>query len=91
MILCDIEDFMLLFIILGLGWSIFIIALAFKVYGACNNIKRIADKYDPEHKRDIDFGFASPASGNTPSHILGESRRQAYEATQKQSGTDKDE
>lgn len=51
MILCDIDDFMPLLIFLGLAWSIFIICLAFKVYGACNNIKRIADKYDPEHKR----------------------------------------
>lgn len=91
MTLCDIDDFMPLFIILGLAWSIFIICLAVKVYGACNNIKRIADKYDPEHKRDIDFGFASPSTGNTPSLILGESRQQAYEATQKQAGTDKDE
>lgn len=36
--------------ILGIAWGILNIILFFKLWGACNNIKRIADKYDPETK-----------------------------------------
>lgn len=33
--------------ILALIWGILNIILFFKIWGACNNIKRIADKYAP--------------------------------------------
>lgn len=35
---------------IALLWAVLNIILFFKLWGACNNIKRIADKYDPEGK-----------------------------------------
>lgn len=35
---------------ISLIWAVLNIILFFKLWGACNNIKRIADKYDPEGK-----------------------------------------
>lgn len=36
--------------VIALIWAVLNIILFFKIWGACNNIKRIADKYDPEGK-----------------------------------------
>lgn len=36
--------------IIALVWAVLNIILFFKLWGACDNIKRIADKYDPEGK-----------------------------------------
>lgn len=33
--------------VIALIWAVLNIILFFKLWGACNNIKRIADKYDP--------------------------------------------
>lgn len=33
---------------IAIVWAALNIILFFKLWGACNNIKRIADKYDPE-------------------------------------------
>ncbi len=35
-------------LILGLIWAILCLVLFFKVWGACDNIKRLTDKYVPE-------------------------------------------
>lgn len=35
--------------LVGLIWSILCIVLFFKVWNACNNIQRLADKYAPEN------------------------------------------
>ena len=35
---------------IALVWAILNIILFFKVWGACNDIRRIADKYDPDGK-----------------------------------------
>lgn len=48
-----------LIIVIGVAWSILNIILFFKLWGACDNIKRIADKYAPE-KGD------KPHRSNTP-------------------------
>lgn len=37
--------------IIGIAWVILNIILFFKVWTACDDIRRIADKYDPEGKR----------------------------------------
>lgn len=91
MVLTDILDLLLqntekglfaIIVILTIAWSIFIICLAFKVYGACNNIKRIADKYDPEHKRQnrpYTIDFPAPSTARDPL----QGRRQADETTPK--------
>ena len=42
----DMEGFIVL---VGLIWSILCIVLFFKVWNACNNIQRLADKYAPEN------------------------------------------
>lgn len=36
-------------VLLGLIWSVLCIVLFFKVWKACNNIQRLADKYAPEN------------------------------------------
>lgn len=36
-------------VLVGLIWSILCIVLFFKVWKACNNIQRLADKYAPEN------------------------------------------
>lgn len=36
--------------IIALAWAILNIILFFKIWGACDDIRRIADKYDPEGK-----------------------------------------
>ena len=36
-------------VLVGLIWSILCIVLFFKVWNACNNIQRLADKYAPEN------------------------------------------
>lgn len=36
--------------IIALIWAILNIVLFFKLWGACNDIRRIADKYDPDGK-----------------------------------------
>lgn len=36
--------------IIGLVWIVLSIILFFKLWTACNDIRRIADKYDPEGK-----------------------------------------
>lgn len=36
--------------IIGITWVILNIILFFKVWTACDDIRRIADKYDPESK-----------------------------------------
>ncbi len=42
-------------VLVGLIWSILCIILFFKVWKACDNIQRIADKYVPENvKKDND-------------------------------------
>ena len=40
-----------LVVLAGLIWSILCIILFFKVWNACNNIKRLADKYAPESSK----------------------------------------
>lgn len=37
---------------IALVWAVLNIILFFKLWGACNNIKRIADKYDPEGREE---------------------------------------
>ena len=44
----DMEGFVVL---LGLIWSVLCIVLFFKVWKACNNIQRLADKYAPENAK----------------------------------------
>lgn len=36
--------------VIAIVWAVLNIILFFKLWGACNNIKRIADKFDPEGK-----------------------------------------
>ncbi len=43
-----------LFEILLLGWSILCVILFFKIWGACNDIKRLAEKYAPIAKGKFD-------------------------------------
>lgn len=38
----------ILIAVILLVWGILNIILFFKIWGACNNIKRIANKYDPD-------------------------------------------
>ena len=40
----------ILLTIIGLVWGILNIILFFKLWGACNDIRRIADRYDPDGK-----------------------------------------
>lgn len=44
----------ILLAIAGLVWFILNIILFFKLWGACDDIRRIADKYDPEGKEQRD-------------------------------------
>lgn len=44
----------ILLAIAGLVWFILNIILFFKLWGACDDIRRIADKYDPEGKAQRD-------------------------------------
>lgn len=37
-------------LILGFIWAILCLVLFFKVWGACDNIKRLTDKYAPEEE-----------------------------------------
>lgn len=37
-------------LLLSVIWTILSVVLFFKVWGACDNIKRLADKYAPEAK-----------------------------------------
>lgn len=46
------EDLSVILIILGAVWGVLNVILFFKLWGACNDIKRIADKYDPETKEE---------------------------------------
>lgn len=39
-----------LILIIGIIWGVLNIILFFKLWGACDDIRRIADKYDPEGK-----------------------------------------
>lgn len=38
--------------VLGIAWGILNIILFFKLWGACNNIKRIANKYAPDLEKE---------------------------------------
>lgn len=38
--------------IIGLAWAVLNVILFFKLWGACNDIKRIADKYAPDLEKE---------------------------------------
>lgn len=47
-------------LILGLIWAILCLVLFFKVWGACDNIKRLTDKYASEDEEEIVPGAPTP-------------------------------
>lgn len=56
-------------VVFGLIWSILSIILFFKVWGACNNIQRLADKYAPENVNKGEISRSSKATLETKEDI----------------------
>lgn len=47
-------------LILGLIWAILCLVLFFKVWGACDNIKRLTDKYASENEEESAHSAQTP-------------------------------
>lgn len=56
----------LILLSLSIVWNILSIVLFFKVWGACDNIKRLAEKYAPEAKKNTPESSDEIDKKNTP-------------------------